>query len=99
MRLAVVAAVGAARNPRWVVGERERISEGCGKVRGVRAGGPELSMPRQLPPADSGSGEGLVQVGRQRKTPRREPPSLSGAWLVMVETCYYKLLDRITDLA
>src|SRR5262249_2847431 len=55
--LAVVAAVGAARNPRWAGGGRERVSEGGGKGRGVRAGGRELSIPRQLPAAGAGGGK------------------------------------------
>lgn len=44
----VVAAVGAV-GILGGGGRAPRISKGCGKVRGWRGGGPELSIPRQLP--------------------------------------------------
>jgi hypothetical protein len=44
----VVAAVRSCGNPGGG-GRAPRISKGCGKVRGWVGGGPELSIPRQLP--------------------------------------------------
>jgi hypothetical protein len=43
-----VAAVCSCGNPGGG-GRAPRISKGCGKVRGWMGGGPELSMPRQIP--------------------------------------------------
>ena len=52
-------------------GRRAGISNGCGKVRGWKGGGPELSIPGQLPQPGRGKASATT---RSFKPERRRPP-------------------------
>jgi mono/diheme cytochrome c family protein len=82
-----VAAVRSCGNPGGG-GRAARISKGCGKVRGWVGGGPELSMPRQIPQPGwgalgwaGGSGAAARALLMRAPPPARQAPGSCAATL------------------